>query len=171
MASFHIATWNRRGKSLENLDRVGDLLNMGGFDLIGLQELGGCLDIPSGKWDTRVVWLQNISFSFVVGNPLGSHRCQAVGFPRFLHRMCHIFLCNRVACVCSSESMVCPLTLACRTQYLIPTHGATQEAPNPRLITSSTAPHTNRRWTCKLLRSQTLSWTPTIVSSLPVLVF
>ena len=84
MASFHIATWNRRGKSLENLDRVGDLLSMGGFDLIGLQELGGCLDIPSGKWDTRVVWLQNISFSFVVGNPLGSHRCQAVGFPSIL---------------------------------------------------------------------------------------
>ena len=69
-----------RGKNLEQLQDASDLLNIGGTDLIGLQELGGCGDIPSGKWDTKVLWIQGLSYTFVVGVPVGSYMCQA-GFP------------------------------------------------------------------------------------------
>ena len=49
--SFHVASWNVRGKHIEHLEGVSDLLNLGGTDLIGLQELGGCQDVPVGRWD------------------------------------------------------------------------------------------------------------------------
>ena len=55
------------------------MLDLSGSDLIGLQELGGCGDIATGKWDTRTVWCQE--FTFVVSAPAGSYMCQAVGYP------------------------------------------------------------------------------------------
>ncbi|CAE7825391.1 BXL5, partial [Symbiodinium necroappetens] len=45
---------------------ASDLLNLGGTDLIGLQELGGCLDIPAGRWDTKTAFLQGQEYSFVI---------------------------------------------------------------------------------------------------------
>ena len=44
-----------------------DLLNLRRADLNGLQEVGGCLDIPSWKWDTRPVWLINQSYKVLWG--------------------------------------------------------------------------------------------------------
>ena len=56
---------------------------MSGTDLIGLQELGGCGEIATGKWDTRTLAPGPVVF-FVVGAPAGSYKCQAVGYPSSL---------------------------------------------------------------------------------------
>ena len=97
---YHVASWNLRGKNLENLADTADLLNLGGLDLIGLQELGGCMDIPSGQWDKKEVWLQQVSYSFVIGNPAGSHRCLAIGYPSTLiPHVAHISVHSLVGCV------------------------------------------------------------------------
>ena len=66
---------------MEDLATASDLVQLGGFDLIGLQELGGCQDIPTNKWDTKTVSLQGQSFTVLVGSPPDSHRSLGICFP------------------------------------------------------------------------------------------
>ena len=63
---------------------MSDLLNLGGTDLIGLQELGGCQDVPVGRWDKKPSTVQGQSYTFVVANPMDSFRSLAIGYPSYM---------------------------------------------------------------------------------------
>ncbi|CAE7357404.1 pol [Symbiodinium sp. CCMP2592] len=80
---IHMASWNLRGKSLEDLARVWDITDLSGTDVIALQELGGLPEkCPSSDSVLHhEVFLAGRSFTFFFADPSHSFRGSAVGIP------------------------------------------------------------------------------------------
>ena len=92
MAVLHIASWNLRGKNLEDLARVWDLVGLAGTEVFALQELGG---LPSRcpSHDTirhHGLHLAGRSFTFFYCDPSHSFRGSAIGVPSdWVHKIDH----------------------------------------------------------------------------------
>ena len=82
--------FNLRGKSLEDLARVWDLVGLAGAEVIALQELGG-LPVRCPSHDTILhheIRLAGRSFTFFYCDPSHSFRGSAIGVPSdWVHRI------------------------------------------------------------------------------------
>ena len=77
---FHAASWNLQGKSLRDLQTVWDQTNLGGLDVLGLQELGGHAS-QTEPWKLHDLRLDDEDWGFYVTNFPKPHYSVAMGFP------------------------------------------------------------------------------------------
>ena len=72
-------SWNVQGKALEDLHSTWPALDMDGFDVIGLQELGGFAGL-SAPWMIKDCQLDG-KWIFYISNPPLAHWAVAIGIP------------------------------------------------------------------------------------------
>ena len=77
---FHAASWNLQGKSRRDLQTVWDQTNLGGLDVLGLQELGGHAS-QTEPWKLHDLRLDDEDWGFYVTNFPVTHHSIALGFP------------------------------------------------------------------------------------------
>ena len=82
-------SWNVQGKALEDLHSTWPVLDMDGFDVIGLQELGGFAGL-STPWKIEDCQLDG-KWIFYITNPPLAHWAVAIGIPaRFANNVDHV---------------------------------------------------------------------------------
>ena len=79
MPHFHAHSWNVQGKGFEDIRTSWPCLGMDGFDVIGLQEVGGFSALTQ-PWKTEDCELDG-GWIFYVTNPPLTHHAVSIGFP------------------------------------------------------------------------------------------
>ena len=89
MPHFHALSWNVQGKGFEDIRTSWPCLGMDGFDVIGLQEVGGFSALTQ-PWKTEDCELDE-GWIFYVTNPPLTHHAVSIGFPsRLIPHVDHV---------------------------------------------------------------------------------